>query len=86
MDKKNIKLIITDLDNTLYDWFVPWYKSFTVFINDVLEKTTISEDELLAEIKKIHQKHGTSEYTFDLLLKELTITALTKHPNQEAAA
>lgn len=73
MDKKNIKLIITDLDNTLYDWFHPWYKSFKVFIDDVLENTNIEENELLEQIKSIHQKHGTSEYSFDLLLGELKL-------------
>lgn len=70
---KNIKLVITDLDNTLYDWFTPWYKAYKFFIDDVLENTSIQEEVLLAEIKKIHQRHGTAEYSFDFLLQELTI-------------
>lgn len=73
MEKKNIKLVITDLDNTLYDWFIPWYKSFRVMLDEVLEHTAIEEKTLLSDIKKIHEKHGTSEYAFDFLLKELTI-------------
>lgn len=73
MDKRNIKLIITDLDNTLYDWFHPWYKSFKIFIDDVLLNTNIQEEILLKQIKTIHQKYGTSEYSFDLLLSELEV-------------
>ncbi|MCT7509995.1 HAD family hydrolase [Aliarcobacter cryaerophilus] len=69
----NIKLVITDLDNTLYDWFTPWYKAYKLFIDDVLDNTDIQEKDLLDAIKKIHQKHGTAEYAFDFLLKELTI-------------
>ena len=23
------RLLVTDLDNTLWDWFEPWYESFT---------------------------------------------------------
>lgn len=73
MKKKNIKVIITDLDNTLYDWFVPWYKSFKVFVEEVTKNTSINEIKLLEDIKKIHEKHGTSEYSFDFLVKELII-------------
>lgn len=70
---KNIKLVITDLDNTLYDWFTPWYKAYKLFIDDVLENTDIQEKDLLNAIKEIHQKHGTAEYSFEFLLQELTI-------------
>ncbi|MCT7567822.1 HAD family hydrolase [Aliarcobacter butzleri] len=70
---KNIKLVITDLDNTLYDWFTPWYKAYKFFIDSVVEHTDIKEKDLLNEIKVIHQKHGTAEYSFDFLLNELNI-------------
>lgn len=73
MQKPKIKLVITDLDNTLYDWFLPWYKSFSIFIDDVLNETEIDEKVLLQQIQKIHQKYGTSEYSFDFLLNELEI-------------
>jgi FMN phosphatase YigB (HAD superfamily) len=71
MSKK--KVLITDIDNTLFDWFDMWYLSFTTLIDDVQSATGIDRDTLLAQSKTIHQTHGTSEYLF--LLDELPAAA-----------
>lgn len=57
-------VLITDLDNTLYDWFKIWYESFNSMLEKVIEISGIEKNVLLEEIKAIHQKHGTAEYAF----------------------
>ena len=59
-------VIITDLDNTLYDWVDIWHSSFNAMLQSLIKKTGISQDILEKEFKEIHQKHGTSEYAFSL--------------------
>lgn len=61
---KNV--LITDLDNTLFDWFTLWYESFNAMLVKASEISKIPVCELKKEIRKIHQKHGTAEYSFVL--------------------
>lgn len=63
------KALITDLDNTLFDWVDVWYNSFSVMLSKVVEISGVDEETLKDEIRQVHQKHGTSEYAF--LLEEL---------------
>lgn len=62
-------VLITDLDNTLFDWVEIWYSSFSAMFQKIVEKTGFDREELKAEIRIVHQKHGTSEYAF--LLEEV---------------
>lgn len=59
-------VIITDLDNTLYDWVDIWHSSFNAMLQALVAKTGISQEVLEKEFKAIHQKHRTSEYAFSL--------------------
>jgi FMN phosphatase YigB (HAD superfamily) len=67
--RPNISVIVTDLDNTLWDWFNIWHSSFKPFLEELSRVTGISEADLKLEIKAIHQQHHTSEYSH--LLQEL---------------
>ncbi len=69
MTKKKVSVLITDLDNTLYDWFEVWHSSFKAMLDAVVSKSGISEDDLIPEIKKVHELHGTAEYL--MLLNEI---------------
>ena len=62
-------VLITDFDNTVWDWFGAWHKSFTAMLEKLVEISGLSKYYLLAEIRKVHQRYGTSEYAF--LLKHL---------------
>lgn len=62
-------VLITDLDNTLWDWFEAWYASFSVLLAEVSEMSGVPVLDLEPEIKKIHQEQGTAEYSF--LLNEV---------------
>lgn len=67
-------VLITDLDNTLFDWFSVWYHSFNAMLNKVVEISGFPKEDLISQIRPIHQKYGTAEYSFILesipLLKE----------------
>lgn len=63
------KALITDIDNTLFDWFTMWYKSFSIMIDTASNISGVPREDLHACAKKIHQKYGTAEYAF--LLEEL---------------
>lgn len=64
MSKKHASVIITDLDNTLFDWAHQWYHSFNAMLLELEKESGISLEKLIPEIKTIHQRHRTSEYAF----------------------
>jgi phosphoglycolate phosphatase len=64
-----VKAIICDLDNTLWDWVSLWYAQFTALVAGVVRIGEFDREQLLNEIRAVHQKHRTSEYT--ALLQEL---------------
>ena len=61
--------LITDFDNTLYDWFHMWDQSFRPMLAEIVRISGVSEDVLIPEIRRVHQRYGTSEYAF--LIEEL---------------
>lgn len=63
------RLLITDVDNTLFDWQHVWYETFSAMIDRVRAISGIDEDQIYRECSVIHQKYGTSEYSH--LLEEL---------------
>lgn len=63
------KVLITDLDNTLFDWVNLWYVCFAPMMHKIAESAGLDLELLKTHIKTVHQKHRTSEYAF--LLEEL---------------
>lgn len=59
-----VSLFVTDLDNTLWDWFHAWNASFGALLNGLVAITGVPKDQLENEIRKVHQQRGTSEYSF----------------------
>jgi FMN phosphatase YigB (HAD superfamily) len=62
-------VLITDLDNTLFDWVDLWYNCFSPMLEKILEISGVARERLIPEIRAVHQRHGTSEYSF--LIEEL---------------
>lgn len=60
------KLLITDVDNTLFDWQKLWYECFSAMSKKAIEISGIEEDKFYSECRILHQKYGTSEYAFVL--------------------
>lgn len=58
------KLLITDVDNTLFDWQEIWYRSFSAMMEQVFRISGVDADTIYDEIKEVHQRHGTSEYSY----------------------
>lgn len=58
------KLLITDLDDTLYDWLGFFIPSFYAMVDEVVNITGLSKQDLLKEYKEQHQYYGSVEYPF----------------------
>ena len=72
MDAKPVRsVLITDVDNTLFDWVHVWHAAFSAMLAELLRLSRLDESVLLAEIRKVHQRAGTSEYSF--LIGELGV-------------
>lgn len=63
------KLLITDVDNTLFDWQNFWFETFSAMSGRAIEIAGVDPARFFAECSVIHQRYGTSEYS--QLLQEL---------------
>lgn len=57
------RLLITDLDNTLWDWFEAWHVSFTALLEELVDLSGVDRATLEAQIRTVHQRRGTTEYS-----------------------
>lgn len=64
IEKKRINFIITDLDDTIWDWLNMWYHSFNPYLKRISKEFAIDESLLIKDFKELHQKYGTSEASF----------------------
>jgi len=56
-------------DATLFVWVDLWYHCFSAMLAWIVEISGAPEEQLKQEIRAVHRKHGTSEYS--LLIEEL---------------
>jgi FMN phosphatase YigB (HAD superfamily) len=56
--------LIVDMDNTLFDWVQLWYQTFTALLDGVELASGVKLRDIEAQIRSVHQRHGTSEYAF----------------------
>jgi len=56
-----IRALITDLDNTLYDWVTFFGLAFDAMINELTKLLDVDRQTLLAQFKDIHQRYGSTE-------------------------
>jgi phosphoglycolate phosphatase len=59
-----VRLLITDLDNTLYDWVTYFSTAFEGFAQSLACELGVPFDDLLEEFKAVHQRYGNSEQPF----------------------
>lgn len=64
--RMNYKALITDVDNTLFDWFGLWHASFTAMLDEVIRISNVPRQQLLEEMQHSFRRHRTSEYAFVL--------------------
>lgn len=63
MTERLRKLLITDLDNTLWDWFESWHQSFSALLDGLVSISGLDRAFLEDQIKTVHRKRGTTEYS-----------------------
>lgn len=64
------QLVVTDLDNTLYDWVTYFTNSFFQMVAVAAPLLDVEEDALCEELKAVHQRHHNTEHPFALLETE----------------
>lgn len=81
-----IKLLITDLDDTLYSWiefFVPAFYEMLEELSLILHKP---QQLLIQEYKKVHQEKGSVEYPYATLLLPSVKSAYPSATKEELIA
>lgn len=68
---QKVSVLITDIDNTLYDWVDMWYQSFHTLFNQLVIESGTDPDTLEAEINAVFRTYRTLEYRF--LIHELPV-------------
>ena len=56
--------LITDLDDTLYDWIGFFIPAFYAMVDELVVITGVDKNVLLSEFKERHQYYGSVEYPF----------------------
>lgn len=79
---QRVGLLVTDVDNTLFDWFSAWYGAFEPMLQVLLKRLPVERQDLIRQIKQLHELHGTAEYSF--LLEDLP--AMRKLPQDDYEA
>jgi phosphoglycolate phosphatase-like HAD superfamily hydrolase len=67
MSRPLISLLITDLDNTVYDWLTAFVPAFYAMVHEAAPLIGVDEEALLDDLQAVHRKHGDSEHPFALL-------------------
>ncbi|MCP1415496.1 HAD family hydrolase [Paenarthrobacter sp. A20] len=62
--KPRVAMLVTDLDNTLWDWFHAWHASFDALLEGLVAATGIDRATLEEEAQAIHRRRGTTEYSW----------------------
>jgi len=61
------RLLVCDLDNTLYDWVAYFVPSFYAMVDEVVKITGCDREQLLDDFRTVHRTHHDSEHPFALL-------------------
>lgn len=74
------RLIICDLDNTLYDWVAYFVPSFYAMVDTAVNIIGCDREALLDDLREVHQKHHDSEHPFSLLETREVLTRFNGLP------
>jgi phosphoglycolate phosphatase len=59
-----VPLLVTDLDNTLYDWVTPFARAIRALVRELAPVLGVGEERIQAELKVVHRRHHNSEHPF----------------------
>jgi len=80
--KPPVAAVISDLDNTLYDWVAMWGAAFTAMLRVLVKQSGIDQGVIEVEARHVHQRYGTTEFSF---LIESLPSLRRKHAGQNLA-
>ncbi len=61
------RLLVCDLDNTLYDWVYYFVPSFYAMVDEAVRITDCDRERLLDDFREVHRQYHDSEHPFSLL-------------------
>jgi FMN phosphatase YigB (HAD superfamily) len=67
----SVNVLVTDLDNTVWDWFTMWHAGFSAFLEQLVSISGVDQAILEGEIRVHHQANFTSEYSPTFLIPQL---------------
>lgn len=70
MRMSKYKLLVCDLDNTLYDWVSYFVASFHAMVDEAVKITGCDRERLLNDFRAVHRYHQDAEHPFALLETE----------------
>jgi FMN phosphatase YigB (HAD superfamily) len=81
MNKRKISLLITDLDNTVYDWITAFVPSLYAMVRTASPILHVDENVLLDELQDVHQRHKDTEHPFALLETKTVVEFARNNPS-----
>ena len=63
-NKKKVNIVVTDLDDTVWDWLKMWHNSFAPYLIRISTEFNIDLQFLKKDFKDLHQKYKTTESSF----------------------
>src|SRR5678815_2102577 len=81
--RRRITAVVTDVDNTLYDWMAMWSPAFGGMLARLAADSGVPREALEREFRALHQRHGTTEYAF--AIQELP-SLRAQHPGEDLVA
>lgn len=61
--ERQYRVLITDLDNTLWDWFDAWFHSFDSMLTRLSGLSGVPREVLETQIRTVHRRRHTTEYS-----------------------
>ena len=62
-----IRLLICDLDNTLYDWVTFFSRALYAMVDEATRLLAVPKERLLDELQEVHRRYHNTEQPFGLL-------------------
>jgi FMN phosphatase YigB (HAD superfamily) len=69
--RTTFRVLITDLDNTLYDWYAFFIPAFYAMISEAAKILDCTESKLIDDIRRVHVRYGDVEHPFALIKTSL---------------
>jgi phosphoglycolate phosphatase len=83
MPRAAVGVVVTDMDNTLFDWLAMWQAAFGAMLDRLVADSGVPRETLEREIYALHQAHGTTEYAFAI---QSLPSLQARHPDEDLTA